>query len=409
MKKHTHLLTLLITFLFLVSCGGGGTQSSEESFEIGVTDSTITLGSWGPLTGPAALWGSVPRGTDAYFQYINEQGGINGRKINFVFKDDGYQPPKTVAAVREMVEQDEVFAFVGGVGTATCMAVKDYIVENNVPWFAPASGATYWAYPPVETIFSAFSLYFDEANILVNHAVNELGATKIAMIYQNDDFGKSALVGAQMTLEKHGLELVEAVSTEITDSDLNSHAARLKESGAEVVILQVLPRQAAIITGTTAVMDYNPQWMANSVLSDMGLMHQITEGRWENVIFSTFINALDLSGDKVDTYKDALARYYPDLRWGGFSAIGFFYGEAVSEALKNAGEDLTREKFIAALEAFDGFQGIGSPITFGEGNRQGLRGAGIYRCQSDSEYEVLTAYAQAEINIEDAMAQLGGM
>jgi ABC-type branched-subunit amino acid transport system substrate-binding protein len=412
MKNILNAITLLLLITIWSGCGGGGQQQEEaasEVAEIGVTDSTITIGSWGPLTGPAALWGSIPKAMDAYFSYINEQGGIHGRKIKFVYKDDGYQPAKTVAVVREMVEQDEVFAFVGGVGTAPCMAVMDYIVENNIPWITPTSGATHWAYPAKNNIFSMFPLYFDESATQIEYLVNELGMTKIAMIYQNDDFGKSGLVGAQITLRKYDLEFVETVSTELTDADLSSHCARLKESGAEAVIMQLTPRQAAITLGTSTVMGYSPQWIANSALSDATLMHQITEGRWEGVIFTGFSDIYDTTIVNIPEYQAALQKYYPDLRWSTFPAAGMAFAEPLTEALKIAGPDLTREKFIAAMESLEDFQGIALPASFGPGKRQGVRGVYMYKCLGPTQYETIKEYEQSDIDIDAAIAELNSM
>lgn len=405
MKYLNHLITIVI-FVTITSCGrgGGSAESSSQTAEIGVTDSTIAIGTWGPLTGPAALWGNVPRGVDAYFHYINEKGGIHGRKINVVIRDDGFQPSKTVAAVREMVEQDKVFAIVGGVGTAPCMAVKDYIVRNGVPWMSPVSGATHWAYPPQNNIFSTYSLYFDEAFVQVDHIVNNLGKDKIAMIYQNDDFGKSGLVGVKIALEKYDLELVEAVSTEVTDQDLGSHVAKLKDSGAEVVILQVLPRQGAIITGTAAVLGYAPQWITNSTLSDTELMHKITEGRWAGVQFSGFFNYeadVDMEG-----YQAALKTKYPDVPWTTFVASGYYFGEPVAKSLQDAGRDLTREKFIQAMENIRDFSGLGFGISFGKGVRQGTRGAAMFICTDDGQAEQISALKMSKLDLDYAIKKL---
>lgn len=410
MKNLTQLLSSVL-LLSLFACGGGGNGSESESAaisEIGVTDSTITIGTWGPLTGPAALWGNVPRGVDAFFHYTNENGGIHGRKVKVIIKDDGYQPSKTVAAAREMVERDEVFAFVGGVGTAPCMAVKDYITRNNVPWVSPASGATHWAYPPVDNIFSTYSLYFDESTTQVDYIVNTLGKDKIAMIYQNDDFGKSGLAGVQVALEKYNLELLEEVSTEVTDQDLGSHVARLKESGAEVVIMQVLPRQGAIITGTAAVLAYTPQWVTNSTLSDSQQMFKVTDGRWAGVLFSGFFD-VNPEGVDISGYQAALKSKYPEISWTTFVASGFYFAEPVAQALKNAGPELTRAKFIAEMEKLKDFKGMGIPITFGVDTRQGTRGAAMYKVTEDGGIERVSEYLVTDENLDGAIQRLSDL
>ena len=127
--------------------------------ERGVTDTEIRIGQWGPQTGPAALWGAVARGTGCYFDMINAEGGIHGRKIKYFLRDDGYMPPRTKAIAKELLEDKKVFAFAGGVGTSTGMAVKKYLNKKKVPWVGPATGSTHWAYPPTKYLFAVYPLY----------------------------------------------------------------------------------------------------------------------------------------------------------------------------------------------------------------------------------------------------------
>jgi ABC-type branched-subunit amino acid transport system substrate-binding protein len=343
---------------------------------------------------------------DAYFHMINEKGGIHGRNIKFVYYDDAYEPPKTVSAVRQMVQNDGVFAFVGGVGTAPGMAVKQYIVENEIPWVAPATGSTHFAYPPTENIFAVYPLYPSEAVVQVNYALDSLDAENIAIIYQNDDYGKGGLVGAQVALEARGMELVAEVSTETMDSDLTSQAALLRESGADVVLLWLLPRQAAIIKGRTSVIDYNPTWIASSTLSDMTLMHEITEGAWEGVIFSYFGEMPYSDDEVVQNYRTAFEEKYPDARWGTFAYSGFVFAEPLVEALRGAGRDLTREALIEALESLDGWKGAGPEITYGPNQRQGTSSVYLVKCLGPEEYEILTDYMDADLEINEVIERM---
>ena len=334
--------------ILIWSCGGNNTSTTTESDTgntTGTTDTEIKIGSFGPLTGPAALWGNIMKGMDAYFKMINEEGGINGRQITFIMKDDAYDPSRTVPGVRSLVQRDEVFAFVGGIGTAPCMSVMDYIVEENIPWISPITGATHWSIPLKNNIFSVLPYYIDEAIIQTQYAIEKLGAQKIGIIYQNDDVGKSALVGARSVLKTKGMDFVAEVPVEITDTDLNSHIARLKDSGADVVLLWTLPRQGVITVTSANVIGYKPQWIASFILSDMALMHDLTKGAWKGVIFGTFATPpYDYTNKKIVKYKAALAKYYPDVRWGVFSFAGFMYGEPFIEGLKRCGKDLTRKK-----------------------------------------------------------------
>ena len=182
--------------------------SLNAAAEEGITDTEIHIGQWGPQTGPAAPWGAVARGTDAYFKMINAEGGIHGRKIIHHYFDDAYNPAKTMAGVKQLQEDVGIFAWVSGVGTAPGMAVEPYLMERKIPWISPSTGSAHWVDPPKKYLFALYPLYSGDAQVLVSYAVNQLGLKKIAITYQNDDYGKLGLVGAQKQMTKHGLKMV---------------------------------------------------------------------------------------------------------------------------------------------------------------------------------------------------------
>ena len=237
MKKKN--LIIVIAFAVLMSMAIVPAAFAER----GVTDTEIRIGQYGPQSGPAALWGAVARGTGCYFDMINAEGGINGRKIKYFLRDDGYMAPRTKAICKELVESKEVFAMASGVGTSPGMAVKRYLHKKKVPWIGPATGSTHWAFPPTKYLFAVYPLYIDEAAILVNYAVKEMGKKRIAFFYQNDDYGKEGLAGAEYALKKLGMELAASVSVEVMDTDLSSHCMKLKQANPDCVINWLLPKQ----------------------------------------------------------------------------------------------------------------------------------------------------------------------
>jgi len=402
LARRAALLSLML--VFASACA----EPVDEGGVRGVTDDEIVIGGWGPQTGPYALWGSVGRGAAAYFDMINEEGGIHGRKIRFILRDDAYNPSRTVAVVREMVERDRVFAVVAGVGTATTRAVMDYLIENEVALVSPATGATHWAWPTKELVFAQYTPYFDEAAVLVDHVVNDLGLTKVAVIYQNDDFGQSGLIGAQLALERHGLDVVESTSVEGTDTDLNSHAVRLRASGAEAVIMWLGPRHATIIVGAVGRLGYETQWLASSVLADVVNLYELTEGAWAGVIFAAIGELYNSDSPLMEKYRQASARIAPDERASEFFLSGFRYAEPLVEGLRRAGRDLTTETLVAALETFDGFQGIGAPLTYTPTRRQGTRAMFLVRTLADGTPERFTDWIESDIDIEEAIRRLEG-
>lgn len=345
----------------------------------GVTDSEVIIGQWGPQTGPAALWGAVGRGTAVFFELINEQGGIAGRKLKYVLRDDSYQPAKTKAIAKEFVENIGVFGIVGGVGTSTGMAVRDYLMENKVPWVGPATGTVHWTQPLQRYLFGVYPLYKDEAYLLTKYAVEQMGIKKIGFFYQNDDYGKEGLEGAKEYLDKSGIKMVAAVPVEVTDTDLKSHALKLKESGAEAVILWILPKHAAIMLQTAKAAGFQPQWIATSTLSDAPMMFNITKGLWEGVVFA---NLLNWDSPLVAKYMEAQKKYAPrEQNTGIFFLAGFFFAEPMVEGLRRAGKDLNPESFVKAMESIRNWNGwLGHDCTFTPENHQGNRSIYIGKC-----------------------------
>lgn len=345
----------------------------------GVTDTEVLIGQWGPQTGPAALWGAVGRATGVYFKLVNTEGGVAGRKIKYFLRDDSYQPAKTKAIAKEFVEKIGIFAVVGGVGTSTGMAVRGYLTENNVPWVSPASGSTHWTKPFNKFIFSTFPQYYQEAYVQTQYAVEKMGKKKIAFFYQNDDYGKEGLDGAKQYLEGKGMKLVAEVPVEVTDTDLKTHALKLKQSGAEVVILWVLPKHAAMILGISKAIGFSPQWMAASTLSDPALFFKITKGLWKGVIYGNFVN---MQSDLVKKYYAAQKKWAPKEKYTGlFWLAGIYFAEPLVKGLQIAGKDLNPESFVKAMEKISHWSDwLGYDCTFTATDHQGVKSVYLEKC-----------------------------
>jgi len=372
--------------------------------EEGVTDTEIHIGQWGPQTGPAAAWGSVARGTDAYFKMLNERGGIHGRKIVYHMFDDAYNPAKTKAGVKELQEGVGIFAWVSGVGTAPGLAVRDYLMERKVPWVGPSAGSRHWIDPPYEYLFAVYPLYELEAKALCRYAVANMGKKKVAIIYQNDDYGKGGLKGAEEELALFGMELVAAVPVNITDSDLKPHVMELKKSGAEVVLLWTTVKHAVMTVGISKAMRFTPQFMSTSTCSDFPLMMYISKGAWEGVIAATFAELPDSGYPLLQTYKQEAFDQYAakDERWGLFYYAGIAFAEPLVEAIRRCGRDLTRERFVQEMEGLQDFKGISGKISYkpfvaGDMScRQGQKQTFLVECLADGKAKRLTDWATIE-------------
>lgn len=392
-KKVFGVCALLLTAVF----GLSGFGLAEE----GVTDTEIHIAQWGPQTGPAAAWGSIPRATGHYFQMINDEGGIHGRKIVYHMFDDAYNPAKTKAGVKQLQEDVGIFAWVGGVGTACGLAVKNYLMAKKVPWVTPATGSRHWIDPPQKYLFSTFALYSTGAKVHCKYAYEQQGLKRFALAYQNDDYGKAYLQGAKEQLAKYGLKLVEAIPVEFRDTDLKPHVRKLKKAKAQATLICLTPMHAARIVMTGRQMRFNTQWMASSPCSDFPLMYKITKGAWEGVIAATFAELPDSDLPLMKKYRDAYKKYATkEERWGIFYYAGFGFAEPLVEGLKRAGRDLTREKLVSAMEGIRDFKGITGHINFAPFDpkdpwcRQGQDEVFLVQCQKGGKYKVLTDWIE---------------
>jgi len=384
MLKRTFIfLWMFILAIFLAANPGSAQQR-------GVTDTEILIGQWGPQTGPAAPWGAVARGTDLLVKIINEEGGIHGRKIKYFLRDDSYQPAKTKAIAKELVEQIGVFAIVGGVGVATGMTARDYLMENKVFWFAPVTGVYEWIRPFQKYLFAVYPLYDDEAYNLTDYLYERLGYKKIAMFYQNDDYGKQGVMGVERYLKDKNISLVEKVSAEVTDRDLSTHALKLKNSGAQAVIMWTMPTHAALLLAETAKIGFKPQWATSNTLSDAALMLQITKGLWAGMIHSNFVEPPDSDAPLMKKYREWHKKLAPQERWGVFYLAGIVFAEPFFEGVKQAGRNLNNDTLMKALEDLKDFRGIGGPISYSPTERQGAKHVYYGKVKPDGNIERLT-------------------
>src|SRR3990170_6074369 len=251
---------VLVAVLVLVA-----TVSVGVSQERGITDTEIVIGSSQPLSGPAAFWGQgVGGGMDAYIRMINDRGGINGRKLRLVLRDDGYSPTRAVANVRELVERERVFAIVSLIGSANAFAVRDYIIENSVLWVTPTADANMWAgFRNKKYLFVTYPGYVDEGRILTTYAAQKEGAKSVAVFYQNDLYGQKGLLGIKRGVAETKIKLAGAVPYEVTDRDMSGHALKLRQSGADSVILYATPTQGALIVREMAKIGFTPKLFAS--------------------------------------------------------------------------------------------------------------------------------------------------
>jgi len=374
-----------IVMLATLSFAGVGQAAAPRGFD----DKEIRIGQWGPQTGPAAPWGSVARGSKLLFDIVNEEGGIHGRKIKYFIRDDMYNPAQTAAVVKELVERQEVFAFVGGVGSATGMAVKDYLAAKKIPWIGPAAADQEFTTPLNPYLFAVYPLYRDEANILAKYIVEKLKMKKIGILYQNDAFGKDGLKGAKERLATYKISLVAEIPVEPTEKDFASQVLRLKNSGAEAVLMYVGVPTAVIVLKTAANVGFKPQWVSTNTCSDYPLMFKISGGLWEGVITGAFGELPDSKNPLMVKYRDAAKRLSPQERWGVFYYAGILFADPIVAALKKVGRNLSTEALLKVLNTFKDYKTIGPKITWTGKQHQGTDSVQIQKCGPNASYIML--------------------
>ena len=371
--------------------------ASADAAQQGFDDKEIRIGQWGPQTGPAAPWGSVARGSGLLFNVVNEQGGIHGRKIKYFIRDDQYNPAQTKAVVKELVEREGVFAFVGGVGGACGLAVMDYLQEKKVIWVGPSAAITQFVFPAKPYVFAVYPLYEDEGSILTKFVVEKLKAKKIGFSYQNDAYGKDGLEGGRKRLATYKMKFIEEIPVEPGEKDLSSQMLKFKNSGAEVVLMFVNPTVATIALKTCATIGYKPQWVSSNTLSDYGLMHKITGGLWEGVITGAFGMTPTADHPLLNMYREAAKKYAPEERWGTFFLAGVVFADPLVEALKRVGPNLSTEACLKALNSIRDHQTIGPKVTWTPQIHQGTDSIQVQKCGPNVEYILLQDWTSNDL------------
>jgi branched-chain amino acid transport system substrate-binding protein len=319
----------------------------------GVTDTEIKIGNTMPYSGPASSYGVIGKVDAAYFAMINAQGGINGRKINFISRDDSYSPPKTVELVRQMVEQDKVLLMFNTLGTPPNMAIHGYLNDNKVPQLFPATGADQWNDPKhFPWTMMWLPSYSTESHIYAHYILKKLPNAKIGVLYQNDDYGKDYLNGLRAGLGDKANMIVATQSYETTDPTVDSQIVALQGSGANVLFIAAIPKFAAQAIRKTYDIGWKPTEFLNSVANGVGTtMKGAGFEKGVGIISTAFAkDPTDPQWQNTPEYKAWLAF----MNKSGLSAntsdnqavIGYSFAQTMVAVLKACGDDLRRENVM---------------------------------------------------------------
>ena len=335
---------------------------AQKKYDTGATDTEIRIGNIMPYSGPASAYGVIGKTEAAYFNKINAEGGINGRKIKFISYDDGYSPPKAVEQARKLVESDEVLLVFNPLGTPSNTAIQKYMNAKKVPQLFVATGATKWNEPKEFPWTMGWQpSYQSEARIYAKYLLKEKPGAKIAVLYQNDDFGKDYLKGLKDGLGAKASMIIAEESYETSEPTIDNHAVKLKASGADVFLSITTPKFAAQAIKKLAEIEWKPLHIVSNVSASVGSV--IKPAGFEN---AQGILSAAYAKDGADSQWDSdpgmmkflafLQKYDPDAnRLDGSVVYGYGVAQTMVKVLELCGDNLTREnvmKQAASLKDF---------------------------------------------------------
>jgi branched-chain amino acid transport system substrate-binding protein len=327
---------------------------AQKKYDVGATDTEIKIGNIMPYSGPASAYGVIGKTEEAYFRKINAEGGINGRKINFITYDDGYSPPKTVEQARKLVESDEVLFVFNPLGTPPNSAIQKYMNTKKVPQLFVATGATKWNDPKEFPWTMGWQPnYQSETQIYAKYILKEKPTAKIAVLYQNDDYGKDYLKGLKDGLgAKAASMIVIEESYETTEPTIDSHIVKLKSTGADVFINITTPKFAAQAIKKNAEIGWKPLHFLNNVSASIGSVIQPAGiDNAQGIISSAYLKDPTDPQWKTDAgmkaWNEFLDKYFPEANRSDASVIyGYTVAQGIVHVLKACGDNLTRENIM---------------------------------------------------------------
>ncbi len=337
----------LATVAVLLSMSAGAQGQNDP----GVTDSEIKLGQTAPYSGPVSAYGTFGRASVAYFAMINEAGGINGRKINLLVADDGFSPPKTVEQTRKLVEADGVFALFAPVGTSTGLAVRKYLNDKKVPQLLLQSGISKFNDPKnYPWSLSGLPNYETEVKAFAKHILAAKPKGKVAILYQNDDFGKEYLAGLKEGLGTRAKEMmVGEQSFELTDPTVESQVINLRGTGADLLLIVATQKQTVQALRKARDLDWHPLSLIAFPAASITRTYipagiEASKGAVSSSVFTDPSDPELQNDPDVKAYMSWMEKYYPaGDKFDGLHVAAYVEGQLMVELLKRCGKDLTRK------------------------------------------------------------------
>jgi branched-chain amino acid transport system substrate-binding protein len=355
------VLALLALAMVAAGCGRDDDEGGGGGAAPGVTDDSIKLGSSYPFSGPASAYGTIGRAAKAHFDWVNSKGGINGRKIQFVTLDDGYDPARAVSNARRLVTQEKVFALFNTLGTANNLAIWDYTKQQKVPQlFVATGGSEFGADPKAHPQTIGWQPdYVSEAKGYAEFLKKEKPNAKVAVLYQNDSFGENLTGGFEDAIKGSNIKIVARESYEVTDPSVAPQVSKLAGSGADTFLDVTTPKPGAQAIGAVAKSDWRPLHILNNVSASKTLVIKpVGFEAAQGIVSSTYFKDPEdpqwADDPAMKEYKTQLKKFNPKLNPNEpFNAYGWAAAATMVKALEQAGADLDRDKLLEAVRNMD--------------------------------------------------------
>jgi branched-chain amino acid transport system substrate-binding protein len=381
----------------------GWARAQAASPGIDAATKTVTVGAFTPISGPVPFYATLTHAADACFKWANETNALSGWKINFITYDDGYEPARSVAVTRRLVEESKIFALTAATGTAQSVAVIPYVKEVGLPMIGPIGGAT--ALFSERLVFPLLPDYGWSAASNLDYAWSGLSAGRVALLWENDELGRSAKRGFDLHLAARKKDAAESIPFEVSNTDFTPHVRRLANAKADVVILFGSNANLAAALKAAERIGYDAKWMGPFFTADP-TTRKLAGSLLNGVYFSSWLLPVTSDDADIKAYRDTVAKLFPNDPIGVFGLNGWSNGALFVKAfqmLLASGKPLTRESLVSVLEAMTN-QSVGGArnVTFKPGDHRGARQEGIIQAMPDGSFKLVTDFKPYPSEVFDA-------
>lgn len=354
----------------------------------------VKVGMSGPFSGGLSLLGqSVRDGVEVAFAEINEAGGVNGRKLQFIAEDDGYEPMRTIASAKKLVEQDKVVALLAVTGTAPSAALLPFVTESKTPLLFPYAFAHALTSPTNRDVFTTLPEVRVQMMVLANYILEELKQTKVAAIYQNDDFGQDAVAGLEERFKGANVTLTKLPFDRGT-TNFSGVVAQAKAAGVEHVVFLGIPKDAALVMREANNLGWKPQFSGHNALGDPQTF-QLAGPLVEGAIAIAVMEPLDSDKPAVKAFLAAQQKYKPNTKPTTYSMHGYQSGKLFAEILKRTGGKTDEASIVAALEGMKNYDtGMMAPLSFASDRHAGALSGAIMKAEG-GKWKIISGWLSA--------------